>query len=105
MAVVVAAFGLGVGVAGAKTGSGHIKGKEILDTAVATAVTGPVTLKRIGSKTWHKTVHADHGQFSVTVPAGRYLLTGKDGNAHCPGVKVTVRAHRTAHVTVTCDGM
>jgi hypothetical protein len=106
VAVAIGTVGLTVGVAGAANeDSGHIRGKEVLDTAVATMVTGPVILKRIGSTPWHKTVHAHHGHFTVMAPVGRYLLTGKDGNAHCSPVRVEVRAGQTAHVTVTCSGM
>lgn len=77
----------------------------MLDAAVAVKVTGPVTIKAVGHHAWHKTIHASDGHFVATVPAGRYLLTGKDGNAHCAGVKLTVRADRISHVTVTCNGM
>lgn len=92
------------GVGGSKSAPGHILGKEVLDTAVVSPVSGPVTIRGVGESRWHRTVQVNAGQFAVSLPAGRYALKGKDGNASCPPVTITVRANRTVRPTVTCNG-
>lgn len=92
------------GVGTANTAPGHIRGSEVLDAVTVSAVSGPVTLSRLGDPTWHRTVHAQAGQFAVSLPAGRYALKGRDGNASCLAVTITVRASRTVRPTVTCTG-
>ncbi len=83
---------------------GRIRGKEVFDTAVVTLVSGPVILRRASDRAWHKTVHSKKGHFVVILPAGRYLLTGEDGDAVCPTVDITVRASHTARAVIACRG-
>lgn len=85
--------------------AGRISGTEVMNAAVSVPVTGPVTVTRVGARAWHKTVRAHDGHFVTTMPAGRYVLTGKDGNAHCSPGTVTVHSDQSVHVTVSCSGM
>jgi hypothetical protein len=50
-------------------------------------------------------VHAYDGQFSHALAPGAYLMTGQDGDAPCPPVKVIVTSGRTTDVPeIDCQG-
>jgi len=85
---------------------GVLKGSEYLVALVRTPVTGLVSVKRLDAHGPSlEAVHAYDGQFSDTLPPGRYLVTGQDGDAPCPPVRASVLSGQTTDVPeIDCQG-
>jgi hypothetical protein len=83
---------------------GQLDGSEYIETLVQSRVTGPITVKRIGTKHSY-TVQAVAGHFSFGGRPGNYVLTGRDGNTPCSSVIATVISGTVTNAPpVTCDG-
>lgn len=97
---------LSVATADAQAAPGMLNGNEYLMTTIRTPVTGPISIVRLDS---HgpplPDLNAFNGQFSATLPPGRYVLTGHDGNAACLSARATVRSGLTTRVSLLdCQG-
>jgi hypothetical protein len=83
---------------------GQVNGNEYLEALAQAPVSGPITVKRIGS-TNGQTVQAVDGSFSFRDGPGNYLLTGHDGNTSCSSVIATVISAQTTNAPpIRCQG-
>jgi hypothetical protein len=85
---------------------GILKGTEYLEALTQAPVTGLVSVTRLDT---HgpalPAAHAFDGQYSDTLPPGRYRLSGQDGNAPCPSILTTVSSGRTTVLpAIGCQG-
>jgi hypothetical protein len=84
---------------------GQVNGSEYLETLMQLKVTGPITVKRIGTRHTY-TVRAVDGHFSFGGRPGNYLLTGIDGNTPCPSVIATVISGTVTNAPpIKCEGI
>jgi hypothetical protein len=82
---------LSVATSRAQTAPGFLKGSGYLVALVPTPVTGLVSVRRLDApRPGPEPVNAYDGQFSDALAPGAYLITGQDGGAPCPPVKVIV---------------
>jgi hypothetical protein len=97
---------LTVATSQAQAAPGVLKGSEYLVALMRTPVTGLVSVTRLdGHGPGLEATHAYDGQFSDTLPPGTYLLTGQDGDAPCPPVRVSIRSGQTIDVPeIDCQG-
>jgi hypothetical protein len=86
---------------------GILKGTENLQGATTVPVTGLVAVTRLethGPELPPARSYA--GEFTDTLPPGRYRLTGHDGNALCATVSATVVAGSVTNAPpINCQGM
>jgi hypothetical protein len=97
---------LSVATSRARAAPGILKGSLYLIALSKVPVTSLVSVTRLDT---HgppiPAIHSYDGQFSATLPPGKYLLNGHDGNAPCPQLVVTVRSGLTATApSINCQG-
>ena len=89
------------------------------DARVAGVLVGVGGPPGAGTQHWRGTIHVHgrvstevetdrRGRFTLTLPPGRYLLTGTspsydDGRGVCRAGEIRVAAHRTGQVRVVCQ--
>ena len=97
---------LSIATSRAHAAPGFVTGTEYVVALMRTPVTGPVSVKKLDSpRPDLQTVHAYDGQFSETLAPGTYLMTGQDGDAPCPPVRVIVASGRRTDVPeIDCRG-
>jgi len=97
---------LTVATSRAQAAPGVLMGTEYLEALEQVPVTGLVSVTRLGTHGPSiPSAHAYDGHFSDTLPPGRYLLAGQDGNVQCPSMLVTVHSGRTTVVpAIDCQG-
>jgi hypothetical protein len=84
--------------------AGMVTGSEELVALERVPVSGPVTVRRLGSATAAQ-VEALDGVFSFSGRPGRYVLTGHDGNSACaPVTVVVVSGTSTVAPPILCQG-
>ncbi len=90
----------------AQAAPGVLNGSEYLEALTQVPVTGPVSVARLDAHGPSlPPAQAFEGHFSVTLPPGRYRLTGLDGNAPCPPVRASVLSGQTTDVPeIDCQG-
>ncbi len=84
--------------------AGKVTGTEYLVAPSRVPVSGPVTVRRLGSATSAQ-VEALDGMFSFVGHPGRYVLIGQDGNSTCGPVTVTLGSGtETGAPPILCQG-
>ena len=86
---------------------GILRGSIYLIALSRAPVTGAVSVTRLSTRSSVSTtaVKAFDAQFSDILVPGDYLLTGHDGNAPCPPVRVTVESGQTSDAPeIDCQG-
>jgi hypothetical protein len=87
---------LSVATSRAHAAPGILKGSLYLTALNKVPVTNLVSVTRLDTHGPRlPAMHSYNGQFSATLPPGRYRLNGHDGNAPCPQLAVRVRSGLT----------
>lgn len=100
-------------LAGCSGGTGVISGELVAvggPTNVPRSLPGTVQISGEGHEFTYRILPSADGSFSVEVPAGTYVVSGRSplyqgGRLDCrvPQPSLTVHAHETITVDVTCD--